>query len=144
MESSNILPSFFHQGDQEIDRHGKILSNVIFSCLDGSDGSTQASCFLWLELDSVFQLVNLGGNLLSFGQSYREETHLDKHITEKLGGLLSNWITGEKDIIFLGPLFNLGLIFIESFEPININVGNIVSSGLFDVGGISKNTDLNK
>jgi hypothetical protein len=38
----------------------------------------------------VLELVDLGGDLLSFGEGDWEQTHLDKYVTEQFGDLLSD------------------------------------------------------
>ncbi len=90
----------------------------------------------------MLQLVNFGSNLFSFSESDWEETHLDEDITQKLGGLLGDRITGQEDIIFLSPLFNFGFIFIESLEAVNIDVGDIVGSCFFNVCSIGEDANL--
>jgi len=92
----------------------------------------------------VLEFFNLGSDLFSLSKSDGEETHLDEHITQKFGSLLSNRITSEEDIILLSPFFNFGLILIEGLKSININVGNSSSSSFFNVSGISENANLNK
>lgn len=42
MERSHILPALLHQRDQEVDRHGKVLSDVILAGFDVADGGAQA------------------------------------------------------------------------------------------------------
>ena len=84
------MPSLLHEGNQIVDGHGDVLSDLIFREVDVSDGSTQAGSFLGLELDGVFQFVNLGDDLLSLGQNDWVETHLDQNVTQKFGDLLSD------------------------------------------------------
>ena len=91
----------------------------------------------------MLELVNLSGNLLSFSKSDREKTHLDQHVTEQLGGLLSNGVTGKEDVVLLGPLLDLGLILVKGLEAVNVDVGDAVCSSLLDVCSISENADLN-
>ena len=142
MKSSHILPSLLHKGNQEIDRHGQVLPDIVLTSLHSSDSSTKARSLLGLELDSVLKLINLGSNLLSLSKSDREKTHLDQNVSEQLGGLLGNGVTGKEDIVLLGPFLDLGLILVKGLETVNINVGDSVGSGLLDVGGIGEHADL--
>lgn len=41
-EGSHILPSLFHEGHQEVDGHGKVLPDLVFSLVDVSNCSSQA------------------------------------------------------------------------------------------------------
>lgn len=142
MEGSNILPSLLHERDQEVDGHGQVLSEAVLTSLNGSNGGTEARSLLGLELHGVLELINLGSDLLTFSQSDGEEAHLDQNVSEKLGGLLGNGITGKQDVVLLGPFFDLGLVLVKGLETINVNVGDAVSSGLLDVGGIGEDADL--
>jgi hypothetical protein len=142
VESSNVLPSLLHKGDQEVDGHGQVLPDVVLTGLDGSNGGTEAGSLLGLELDSVLELINLGSDLLTLSESDREETHLDQHVSEQLGGLLGNGIAGQKDVVLLGPLLDLVLVLVKGLETVNVNEGDAVSSGLLDVGGVGEDADL--
>jgi hypothetical protein len=91
----------------------------------------------------VLKLVNLSSNLLSFGKSNREKTHLDQHVTEQLGGLLSNRVTGKKDVVLLGPFLYLSLILVKGLKTVDVDVGDAVSSSLLNVCSIGEDADLN-
>jgi hypothetical protein len=90
----------------------------------------------------VLKLINLSSNLLTLSQSDREEAHLDQDVTEQLGGLFGDGVTGKEDIILLGPFLDFGLVLIEGLKTVNINVGDSVGSGLLDVGSIGEHADL--
>lgn len=142
MEGAHILPSLLHERDQEVDGHGEVLSDVILTSFDGADGSTQAGGLLGLELDSVLEFVDLGSDLLSLSKGDGEETHLDQHVTEQLGGLLGDGVGGQQDVVLLCPLLDLGLVLVKGLQTINIDVGDSVGSGFFDVGGVGEDADL--
>ena len=80
MQSSNVLPSFLHQRNEEVDGHSEILPDVVLSGLDVSDGSSQAGSLLGLEFHSVLDLFDLILELFSFSKSDWEESHLHKHV----------------------------------------------------------------
>lgn len=42
IQSSNVLPSLLHQGDQEVDGHGQVLSDLFLSLISLGNSSTQA------------------------------------------------------------------------------------------------------
>ena len=52
VESSHVLPALLQEGDQEVDTHVNVLSELLFSEGEGSDGSTHAKNLLKLESDS--------------------------------------------------------------------------------------------
>jgi hypothetical protein len=93
--------------------------------------------------DGVLEFFDFSSDLLSFSKGNREEIHLDEDVTEKLGGLLGNRITSQQDIKFLSPFFDFGLILIEGFKTLNIDVWNSSSSCFFNMSSISKNANLN-
>ena len=37
VEGSNVLPSFLHEGDQEVDCHGDVLSDLFLRLLNGGN-----------------------------------------------------------------------------------------------------------
>jgi hypothetical protein len=91
----------------------------------------------------VLELVNLSSDLLSFSKSDWEQTHLDKHVTEQLGGLLSNRVTSQKHVVLLGPLFDLVLVLVKGLETVDVDVGDAVGSCLLDVCSVGEDADLN-
>jgi hypothetical protein len=58
--------------------------------------------------------------------------------------LLSNRVTGQQEVVLFGPLFDFSLIFIEGLETLDVDVGNVVSIGFLNMGGVGENADLNK
>lgn len=138
------MPSFLHQRNQEVDGHGQVLSNVVLTCLNIANSGSQARSLLRLELDGVLELINFGGDLLSFSKGDWESVHLDQDVAQKFGGLLSDGIAGQKDIILLGPFFNFCLILVKSLETVNINERDSVGSCLLNVCSVSENANLNE
>ena len=49
MKSFKILPTFFQKGDQKVDGHIKVSSDIILRHLDSSNSSTQTENFFQLE-----------------------------------------------------------------------------------------------
>ena len=144
MEGSHVLPSLLHEGDEEVDGHGEVLSDVVLASLNVSDGSAEAGSLLGLELDGVLELVDLGGDLLSLGQGDGEQTHLDQDVTEQLGGLLGDGVTGEQNVVLLGPLLDFGLVLIEGFQAVDVNVGDAAGVGFLNVGSVGEHAHLGR
>lgn len=90
VKGTNILPSFFHEGDQEVDGHGHVLSDLFFSEVEIADGCTHAVDFLGVELDGLLELIDFRFDFLSFSKIDGESAHLDQYVSEKLGDLLSD------------------------------------------------------
>ena len=142
VEGSHVLPSLLHEGDEEVDGHGEVLSDVVLASLNISDGSAEAGSLLGLELDGVLEFVDLGSDLLSLGEGDGEETHLDQDVTEQLGGLLGDGVTGEQHVVLLGPLLDLGLVLIESLEAVDVDVGDTAGVGFLDVSSVGEHAHL--
>lgn len=90
----------------------------------------------------MLQLIDLGSDLLSFGEGDGESVHLDEHVAQEFGGLLGHGVTGQQDVVLLGPFLDLGLILIKGLEAVNIDVGDVVGLRLLDMGSIGKDADL--
>ena len=90
VESTNILPSFLHQGHQEVDGHGHVLSDLFFIEVQVADSCTHAVDFLGVELDGLLEFIDFRFNFLSFSEVDRESAHLDQYVTKKLSDLLSD------------------------------------------------------
>ena len=142
MKSSDVLPSLLCQGDQEVNTHGDVLSQLFFGLFYISDSSSQARGFLGLELDGVLDFGDFVEELFSFSHGDGELSELDEDIAQKLSDLLSNRVRCQEDIVFLCPLFNFGLILVESLKSINVNVWDFVSGSLFDMDGVGEDTNL--
>ena len=142
MESSNILPSFFHEGNKEVDGHSDVLSELFLAEVNGTDRSTHAVDFLGLELDGLFKFVDFVDDLLTFNQVDGEPVHLDQDVAKEFGGLFADIIGGQEDVILLGPLFDFSSVLIESLESVDIDVGDFLSLCFFNVDSVGKDTDL--
>lgn len=142
MEGSDVLPSLLHEGDQEVDAHGNVLSEGFLAHFSSSDGSTHAVNLLGLEFDGLLQLLDLGGDLFSFDDVDGESVHLDQHVSEKLGGLFANAFGGKENVVFLSPLFDFVFVLIEGLETVDINVGDTEGLCFLDVYSVSKDANL--
>ena len=91
----------------------------------------------------MFQLINLGSDLLSFGQCNWEKTHLDQNVTQKFGHLLSDRFRSEEDIVLFSPFFDFCFVLIECLKTVDVDVGDVVGSCLFNVSSVSEDADLN-
>ena len=136
------MPALLHEGDKEVDGHGEVLSDLLLGLLDVADGGSEAGGLLGLELDGMLDFINLISELFSFSQCDGELSELDQDVAQKFGNLLGDGVGGEKDVVLLAPFLYFCLIFVESFQSIDINVGDVIGSGFFNVSGISQNANL--
>lgn len=95
-----------------------------------------------MEFDGLLQLIDLGSDLLSFSQVDGETVHLNQSIAQKFGDLLSDRVAGQQDVVLLGPFFDFVLVLIEGLESFDIDVGDVVGGGFFDMGGIGEDANL--
>ena len=42
MEGADVLPALLHEGDEEVDGQGEVLSDLFFGLLDVADGCSEA------------------------------------------------------------------------------------------------------
>jgi hypothetical protein len=144
VEGSNVLPSLLHEGNQEVDAHGDVLSEFFLAHVDGSDGGSHAVDLLGLELDGLLELLDLGVDLFSLDDVDGESVHLDEDVAEQLGGLLADTFGGEEDVVLLGPLLDFVLVLIEGLETVDVDVGNVEGLCFLDVDGVGKDANLNQ
>mmetsp|Transcript_74119 Transcript_74119/g.103035 ORF Transcript_74119/g.103035 Transcript_74119/m.103035 type:complete len:236 (+) Transcript_74119:341-1048(+) len=141
VEGSNILPSLLQEGNQEVDRHVDVLSELLLRKSESSDGGTHAKDLLQLELDGGLQFLNLlsGGFVLS--QSSGEFTDLRQSVTEQLGDLLHEGFGSNKHVIRLGPLLDELLVLVELLQTINIDAADLALLGLLAMGSGTDQTN---
>ena len=58
VEGTDILPTFLCEGDQEVNGHCDVLSEIFFRLFHMSDASAQTGCFFGLEFYCVFDFFN--------------------------------------------------------------------------------------
>ena len=96
-----------------------------------------------MEFNGVLDFVDFVLDSFSVSHGHWVFTHLDENITEKLGDLFGDTVGGDKDIVLLGPLFDFGLLLVEGFETIDIDIWDFEFLTLVNMDGISHDTDLN-
>lgn len=144
MEGSDVLPSLFHERNQEVDAHGDVLSEGFLVHVGSADGGAHAVDLLGLELDGLLELLDLGGDLLALDDVDGESVHLHEDVAQQLGGLLADAFGSQEDIVLLGPLLDLVLVLIEGLEAVDVDVGNVEGLCFLDVNGVGENADLNR
>ena len=82
MEILDVLPSFFEKGDQEVDGHVEILSDLLFIEIFSSDGRAHAEDFLKLKPDCALNFINFVLHVFSFAHHNWELVNLIQRVTE--------------------------------------------------------------
>ena len=118
------------------------MSQLVFGHSLVSNGDGHAGDFLQLEFDASSGIINLLFQRFGVSDDLGEHSNSVKDGPEDGRDLLNEGISSEKDVIFLGPLFNGFLLFVEFLQSFKINGINIESFCLLDVFGISNKTDL--
>ena len=142
VDRSDVLPSLLEQGNEIVDGHVDVVSELFSVELESSHGAAETDALLQLELDGVLQLLNLGHDLLSFVHGDGELAHLDQHVSEQLVNLLDDDVRTQEHIVLLGPLSDLGLFLIEGLETLDVDKVEASILGLLIVHGATKHANL--
>ena len=84
----------------------------------------------------MLDFINLGEELFSFSQSNGELSELDQDVAQNFSDLLGDAVGSKKNVVFLAPFLYFCLVFVEGFQSIDINEGDVIGSGLIDVSGV--------
>jgi hypothetical protein len=144
MESSDILPAFLEEGNQEVDRHVDVLSQLFFSHFNSSDGGTHAENLLQLEFDGSFDFLNFILDFFVFTDRNGEFANFIQCVSEQFGNLLHQRFRSDQNIEWLGPLLDELLVLVEFLETIDIEVTNVAFFGLVAMDSGTDKTDLFK
>jgi len=142
VESLDVLPVLLEKRDQEVDRHSKVVDELIVVHVDVTDGNVEAEDLLHLELDGGLDFVNLGLHGLGMSQHGGELTSLVETGTEKSGNLLDDGLGSEEGIVALGKLLDELLVLVELLELIGRFGLNADLVGLIDMLSITDDADL--
>lgn len=138
------MEAFLQQGDQEVDGHSDVLSELVFSHAFITDGYVKAGNLLELEPNACTGIVNLVLERLGMRDDLRESANSVKNGSQNLGDLLDKAVSGQEKMVFFGPVFDGLLLLVEFFQSIKIDGVNIelLSFGLFEMLGVSNEANL--
>jgi len=88
VDALEVLPSLLEEGDEEVERHVDVLSDLLVFEVGGGDGGGQADNLLELELDGGLEFLDLGLDGLTFGDGDGELADLVEDGTAESGDLL--------------------------------------------------------
>ena len=97
MDGLKVLPSLFQEGDQEVDGHSDVLSQLFFCHLFVSDSDGHAGNFLKLELDTSSNIIDLVLQGFSVSNDLGEHTDSIQDGSQDGRDLLDDSISGKKN-----------------------------------------------
>jgi len=139
------MPSLFQEGDQEIECHDNVLSELFISHFLVTGSNIQVGNLLELPLDGSSDIIDFLSNWVILGDWSWEHTNSVKDWTEDGWDLLNKGISGQKGVVLLGPLLDELLVLVEFLKEIHvddIDTGKVSSLSLIGVLLIGNEADL--
>jgi len=136
------VPSLLEEGDQEVDAHVDVLSDLFLVELVVTDGGAEAEHLLQLELNGSLDLLDLISDQFVLLEHHGELADLVQGVTEELGDLLHQGLAGQQDVVGLGPALNGLLLLVELLQALNVDEVDADLLGLLAVDDGSHNCDL--
>jgi len=113
-----VVPSLLEEGDQEVEAHHDVLSELVIGHVLSAGTATHAGDLSELELDRGAEVLNRQDKGLVVGDSHRELLDSVKNGSADDGHLLDDGVGGDEDIVLLGPLFDDFLVLVVLLELI--------------------------
>merc|ERR1719218_268176 len=101
VDGLHIVPAFFEQRDQEVERHDDVGSEFLIGHLLVADSDVHVGDLLQLPLNGGLDVVELLVEWLGMGHWSWESTDSVKNWTEDNWDLLNEGVGGEKKIVLL-------------------------------------------
>jgi hypothetical protein len=137
-----VLPSLFEEGDQEVDSHEDVLSELVLVHAFVSDGDGHAGDLLQLELDVGSGVVDLSSQGFGVGDNLREHTDSVEDGSQDSRDLLDEGVGGEEYVVLFGPLLDWLLLLVEFLESFKIDDVDVEALCFLKMFGISDQADL--
>ena len=144
VDGLDVLPLLLQQRSKEVESHDNVLSELLVGHLLVTDGDVEAGDLLELPLDGSSNISNLLGERLVVGNGLREETDSVKMVTADLVDLGDDGVSGEEELVLLGPLGDSLLLLVELGEGIKVGDIDVETGGsdLISVLLIGNDADL--
>jgi len=142
MEGLDVVPVLLEEGDEEIDSHHGVLTELFVGEAGVADGDAHAQNLLKLELDVGLQLVALLLDVVVMGDQGRELTGLVETGTQQTGNLGDQDLGGQEGIVLTSELLDELLVLVELLEILDGLEVNTELAGLLAMDSISENADL--
>jgi len=118
VNSLHVVPALLEEGDQEVDGHHDVLSQLVVGHTLGADGGVEAGDLLELPFDGGSVVLNLDVDGLVVGNDLGEHTNSVKNGAANNGDLLEDGIGSQQHGVLLGPLLDHLLVLVVLLEVI--------------------------
>jgi hypothetical protein len=142
VDTLEVLPSLLEEGDEEVERHVDVLSDLLVFEVGGGNGGGQADNLLELELDGGLEFLDLGLDGLTFGDGDGELSDLVEDGTAESGDLLHEGFRADQSVERLSPLLDKLGFLVELLKTFSVDEGDTSSSSFFAVFHGADNSDL--
>ena len=121
MDGLAVVPALLEEGDQEVQGHHDVNSELIVTHVGRADGGSEAGNFLKLPLDGGTDVLDLAEKGLVVGDD------LGEHLDSVQNGSNDDWhlfqdgVGSDEEGILLGPTLDQLLLLVELFEVLKIN-----------------------
>jgi len=142
MEGLDVVPVLLEEGDQEIDGHHAVLTELITGHANIADGDTHAQDLLELELDVGFHVVALLLDVVVVGDQGGELTGLVQAGAQQTRNLRDEDLGGQEGVVLEGKLLDELLVLVELLEILNGLEVHAQLGGLVAMDGVTEDADL--
>jgi len=142
MEGLDVVPVLLEEGDEEIDSHHGVLTELFVGEAGVADGDAHAQNLLKLELDVGLQFVGLLLEVVVVGDEGRELTGLVETGTQQTRNLGDQDLGGQEGIVLARELLDELLVLVELLQILDGLVSDTGLLGLLTMHGITENADL--
>eukprot|EP00349_Pseudokeronopsis_sp_Brazil_P008614 CAMPEP_0202965884 /NCGR_PEP_ID=MMETSP1396-20130829/10028_1 /ASSEMBLY_ACC=CAM_ASM_000872 /TAXON_ID= /ORGANISM="Pseudokeronopsis sp., Strain Brazil" /LENGTH=203 /DNA_ID=CAMNT_0049689073 /DNA_START=89 /DNA_END=699 /DNA_ORIENTATION=+ len=136
-----VLPSLLEEGDEEVDGHEDVLSDLVLSHAVIGDCDCHAGDLLQLELDAAPHIINLRLQALVVSHDLGKHADPVEDGTEDGGDLLHEGVSRKQHVVLLGPVLYLLLLLVELLQTLHVDAVNVEVLGFFHVLGVSNEAD---
>ena len=141
VDTVNVLPVLLEERNEEVERHSNVTVDVFSSHTNVTNGTSEVSNLLELELDGSLDFFNTLTEVISGGDGGRELTGTVKTGENTRDGLDEN-ISGEESIERLSELLDFLSITVESLELFHGTAFDTEFTSLVTVDIVTDDTDL--
>jgi hypothetical protein len=144
VDSLEVVPSLFEEGDQEVEAHHDVDTEFIIGHVGASSAATHVGNFSKLELNGSTDVFDLDGERLLLTDHGGEHLDSVKNGSDNDGNSLKSGIGSDEKLELFGPLLDELLVLVELLEGIEIGDRdiNIVVLNFLLVLLIGDNADL--
>ena len=133
MDGLHVVPSLLEEGDEEVEGHHDVDTELFISHSLGTNSGGEAGDLLELPLNGGTDVLYLLADGVVVGNDLGEHLDSVKDGSNNDGNLLEDGIGSDKEGVFLGPALNELLVLVELLEvikidniDINLSLGNLV------------------